>query len=335
MTWDNLIITTPRDTMKRPSVYVLFWLTITIHAAEHPQFNVADWISVFPYDSLFRNDFPKHFDTTPADSPLDLRKPSGTIISTPKDLVQTIQIREVVSKKHKLLETSKSDVFVWGAGAGPKPYLTKIGGIPYRPRELPWPNKKGQPYQFVFQIYFGDSKDIIKEPVPGDVMVVFGNGEDFWGGKQDDILIEWHKVDEKVTLFESKDVPKPSFYIPELYGCICRIPEYAQSMAAFDLEGHSESYLLDTVQATKIGTETRWIQGNEMKEGEHLLCVFSGPGMSRNPWPVVNVKDFPFDKDFKGYAGYQGKLCFELADAGCIYFIRDPKGGIRWEFQCY
>jgi hypothetical protein len=305
-------------------------------AADQPQFDVEHWKRIFPYPSLFRPDYPRHFNTTPPDSPLDLRKPSGEIICTPKDLIQVIQVREAVGKVRPLRETSHSDVFVWGKGAPPKPYFTKVGGVPYRPRNIPWPAQAGMACTFLFQIYFGDSRDLLKNPVPGDVMVVFGNGEDFWTD-EGSLIIEWYKADPAMKLWEAPDLPPRQFWVPELTGHLCRIPEYEGSAEAFEKEGHNEVWLLDTVQATKIGSEIQWIQGSKLQEGERLIAAFSSINirMKDNVWPLVDVKEAVHVESFKGYNGYQNELSFSMADVGCIYFIQNQQGKIRWEFQSY
>lgn len=304
-----------------------------VDAADQPKFDVEAWKKIFPYASLFHPNRPRHFNTTPPDSPLDLRKPAGEIICTPKDLIQVIQVREEVAKKQRLVETSRSDVFVWGKGAPAKPFFTKVGGVPFRPRNIAWPVKDGKACTFLFQIYFGDSRDLLKHALPGDVLVAFGDGEDFWADDKS-MIIEWYKADPEMKLWDAMDIPPRQFSVPELTGHRCRIAEYAESDEAFEKEGHSEIYLLNTVQATKIGSESQWIQGSNLEKGEQLFAAFSSINI-KGAWPLVDVKDFAFAEGFKGYNGYQNELSFSMADVGCIYFIIDSRGKIRWEFQSY
>ncbi len=300
-----------------------------------PRFDVDHWRTIFPYESLFHPDRPRHFDSTPPDSPLDLRKPGGRIITTPESLIQDIQVREAVDKVHPLKESSKSDVFVWGKPGPSQPFLTRIGGVPYRPQDSTWPSRDGTPCTFLFQLYFGDSRDLLQRPVPGDVMVVFATDEEFWS-HDDGLVIEWHDVDPAIHLPDPALVPAPRFPMPELIGHRCRIPEYAGSEGVFDGEGHDDTYLLAAVQATKIGTDTHWIQHRKLKDGETLFATFSSISINeKSPWPLVDVQDFPYAKGYKGYHGYQNELGLSMADVGCVYFIQDAKGGIRWVFQSY
>ncbi len=306
-----------------------------MRSVEHETIDVAHWRSIFPYESLIEKNCPRQFTTTPPGSPLDLWLPSGTIVSTPKGLMQIIQVRESVSKNVPLVETSKSDVFIWASGEPKKPFLTKIGGIPFRPKGMPWPSALGKKYSFLFQVYFGDSNDLIDRKLPADVMVVFGNGEEFFAGNDSDLRIEWFHSTKNFPVMSASELPKPEFYIPTLHGVYCRIPEFSGDTEKFESNGRNEAYLLSVCQATKIGKEPFWIQGDSSENGESVFFVFSGPSIRKQEWPLVDVKEFSFSDEFKGYSGYQNELSFSMGDVGCLYFIISPTGRVRWVFQCY
>ena len=54
------------------------------------------------------------------------------------------------------------------------PYLTKLGGIPHRNSTKPWPvDGNNKPYTFVAKFCFMDSKDIVSNKIPDDVMLLF------------------------------------------------------------------------------------------------------------------------------------------------------------------
>ena len=66
------------------------------------------------------------------------------------------------------------DVFVFGLGAPKSPQLTKIGGVPFRPKDQAWPSRDGVALNFIGQICFTDSFDIVsRDDCSGDVLLVF------------------------------------------------------------------------------------------------------------------------------------------------------------------
>ena len=316
-------------------ILLLFTVTMQLFCAEQESYDVDNWKQKYPYHTLIDNECPRHFDSTPKDSPLDLRIPGGTIIDTPKSLIQVIQVRELDNQAAQILETSKSDVFVWSKGEPAKPYHTKIGGIPFRPSKIPWPQKDGVNYTFVMQVYFGDSLDILDDKLPGDVLLIYGLGEDFWAGNQSDLLLEWMNSKGESKLIDPSELPPSGFYVPILHGVICRIPEYSDGNDIFEKMGRNVSYLLARTQATKIGKEPFWIQGDEKSEDETVFFTFSGPSFGIQNWPLVNAEKIKHENEFKGYGGYQNEISFSMGDAGCIYFLINKDGNIRWMFQCY
>ena len=74
------------------------------------------------------------------------------------------------------------DVFVWGKGDPPNRRMTRVGGIPFLPKRVPWPNVKNMSTQFLCQFDFRDSKDLVGQTVardlPGDLLLVFTLSQD-------------------------------------------------------------------------------------------------------------------------------------------------------------
>ena len=69
-----------------------------------------------------------------------------------------------------------SHIFVMSIGEPPQPHLTKIGGLPYLPRDVAWPlDDDFSPMPFIGQIYFSDSLSILPCDLPGDVLLFFGD----------------------------------------------------------------------------------------------------------------------------------------------------------------
>ena len=64
---------------------------------------------------------------------------------------------------------SPTDLCVWGLGEAPRREMTKVGGVPYLRRDVPWPKSGRKPWTFFFQINFADSRDLVDD-LPGDVL---------------------------------------------------------------------------------------------------------------------------------------------------------------------
>lgn len=123
----------------------------------------------------------------------DLDGPLAENICSPVDIVRLESLRRLSRIADDVGPGSPTDLFALAAGEPPQPYLSKVGGIPYRPAELPWPTEYGSRHSdcglFLGQLYFGDSRDLVGE-TPGDVLLVFGNE-----GLYDEFFhFEWHNV---------------------------------------------------------------------------------------------------------------------------------------------
>ena len=88
-----------------------------------------------------------------------------------------------------------TDVFVWAIGEPERRDVTKVGGLPYWPTHQLWPERPdGEPCQFLAQINFTDSTDLVPE-LPGDILLVFAKDSDEWmWGRADALHLAWQKV---------------------------------------------------------------------------------------------------------------------------------------------
>lgn len=128
------------------------------------------------------------------------QKLDGETIGSPFDIYSVETIRKRLElEKHP---SHPADVFVWGEGEPAKPYLTKIGGVPYYPREF-WPHTENddKPYIFLAQICFVDSKDVLPFPLPGDVLSIFMrhdlNGPCLVCYKPVDLYFQWVRIGDQ------------------------------------------------------------------------------------------------------------------------------------------
>jgi hypothetical protein len=83
-------------------------------------------------------------------------------------VIDRIRERDGVRAPHGV----PADWFVWGTGEGPYRAVTKLGGVPYLPTAMPWPERDGTVGDFYAQLVFADSRDLVPE-LPGDVLLVF------------------------------------------------------------------------------------------------------------------------------------------------------------------
>lgn len=300
----------------------------------HPVFDFARWRRNFPIETFEKKEGPRQFDTTKPGDPLDLWKASGQIITSPAHLCEVELIRERVRAKHDLGEAVPVDIFVWRYGPPDKPYLTKIGGVPHRERSAPWPTgKDGKPFTFVAQFCFADSRDIVSDKIPNDVMLIFFRDSNSFAGGPEWVRLEWTPISLRDPI-RKEDCPAPAFPVPELSGEIHRCNEYPDSWDVFEQEGHYSVYLLVTSQSTKIGRETFFIQSDPRDLEQELICALSSI-QTAEIWPFTNMERLPEVE--KGNNEHYGWGPYEMMfhDVGCMFFMIDGKGRITWDGACY
>jgi hypothetical protein len=299
----------------------------------HRKVDIAHWSRQFPLADFEKQEGPRQFKTTKPGDPLDLWKARGRIISSPVDLAVTEQVRERAVKLKKLGPAVLVDLFLWAVGAPEHPYLTKIGGVPHRSKAKPWPKSKaGKPMTFVAQICFLDSKDIVSKALPGDVMLMFFKNADSHFGKPGDVHIEWSSR-ELADPVAKKDCPVPAFPVPELAAVIYRTREYPEGLEAFEELGHDQPWLFATTQSTKIGQATWFIQHDPRRKGEELLCTFNSLQPAER-WPFTNRESLTASEKSGGMHG-RTHFTIMFGDVGCMYFLIDRSGKVRWQSDCY
>ena len=229
------------------------------------------------------------------------------------------------------------DIFMWSVAPPAKPFLTKLGGTPHRESTRPWPTDNGRPYTFVAQFCFADSRDIVSESLPGDVILIFFKAASAFLEK-DSVHIEWSSIQLESAL-TAAECPPPSFAVPQLSGQIFRTNEYPESWDVFDQAGHDRCYLFPTTQSTKIGRETFFIQDDPRDTDIELLCALNSVKPTTYPtptkWPFVDLETLPDDGDKPNGNSARGKYQLMFADVGCMYFMIDKQGTVTWAWDCY
>jgi hypothetical protein len=97
----------------------------------------------------------------------------GRAVTSPADICNNEHLRKAIRDQVDWGRAVPVDIFVFAEGEPPDPFVTKIGGVPYRPSAKAWPVlSDGQLMTFVGQICFADSFDLTGE-LPGAVLLVF------------------------------------------------------------------------------------------------------------------------------------------------------------------
>jgi hypothetical protein len=306
-------------------------------ALSHPRVDFEHWAKRFPIETFHKTSGIRRYDTTDPDNPLDLWKPCGVAITSPAHLCNVELVRKEYARTRDLGRSVPVDMFVWSVAPPEKPYLTKLGGVPHRESNRPWPQREGKPYTFVGQFCFADSRDIVSPQLPDDVMLIFfGNASSIYD--RETVHIEWSalKLESPLT---AEQCPAPSFTVPRLSGHIHRTSEYPDSWDVFCQEGHNQCYLFPTTQSTKIGRETFYVQNDPRGPDDELICALNSvdplawpPGAK---WPFIGLETLPDGWDKRGEHFEWGHYRMMFADVGCMYFMIDKKGTVTWSWDSH
>ena len=287
-------------------------------------------------------------------------KLDGETIGSPFDIYSVETIRKRLGfEGYSSLPT---DVFVWSEGEPKKPYLTKIGGLPYLPKDVPWPSDaEGKPYLFVTQICFVDSKDIVPVPVPGDVLLMFVR-HDGWDGEYlqcydpEDLHFQWVKIADQ-PMWDQQAMNENGLRSVELSltGVIHRTLDYEftdiidkrldRARARNQFAKFFTTYLVPAMSGTKIGGIPHYIQdgppgrddvnmyhvSKRMWDEAAYICQFTSLSFSyETPFPLCNR-----EKPFRLYVENEGCGRLNIGDCGSIYLFLKPDGTIVWMEECY
>jgi hypothetical protein len=223
-------------------------------------------------------------------------------------------------------------------GEPPDRHVTKTGGLPYRPAQMPWPvTDDGTPMSFLAQINFADSKDITGS-LPGDLLLVFTPDSD---GCIERLHTEWQMLGHG-DLISTNAIPEQAWRPDPCYGHIFRTTSYPDAKRqpeAADteypmcrgLEIWSDFHLLQ-YQATQIGTAPFFIQpGDDDLPGRVLCAISSVQPPQHEPYPWVNHSEPLMPEDVWRYDDNY----LMLGDMGCIYISIDDAGDLHFTESCY
>jgi hypothetical protein len=282
------------------------------------RFNIDEWIPRFSLDP-------------------NAERYSGDIITGPSQVGNNELLRRGMQDQYVWGSATPADVFVMADGEPLHRDVTKIGGLPYRPTNAPWPtNETGEPLLFLGQFNFADSRDITGN-LPGDVLLIFADFEDDFSKS---VVFEWREFGLE-NLVTAEAIPVHPHAFQPCYGHIWRTANYpdANDVARPKVEKYPKchgkdvwsDYHIPWIQGTQIGTAPFFIQGVPELPGR-VLCTISSvqPEQHRSfPWinradPLMPEGEWNFD---------QKHLMF--GDMGCLYISIDDEGHLHWAEQCY
>ncbi|MEM9420139.1 MAG: DUF1963 domain-containing protein [Planctomycetota bacterium] len=257
-------------------------------------------------------------------------------INSPLDLARVERYRRQAAVHVEIGSTTPCDIFVWSQHVGfdEDQRLTRLGGLPWRDRKLAWPTDgQGHFLQFLGQINFSDSTDLVPFELPGEVLLFFGS----WGGGSvwsppDAIYFEW-APEELKSPFEFGDEPLSLCLLPFHYeGVIHRTVQYSdlkQADLAFETAGFEDSWYLGQMQGTLIGSRAEIPQGWPLDDdaGETLIACL-GSFYFSGDWPLCNVATAiqVVRHDGTSFGLTSDALSMGIQDAGCAWVFRTHDG---------
>lgn len=298
----------------------------------HDKLDIQHWNQVFPLSHLRQQatdfvlgrqaaDPASYRDQSAVDKHIELMSPRADSVTSPHDIAVIQQLRDEAKSALQSLPTTDTDVFVFSRGEPARRDITKIGGLPYWPRKAKWPRRfLGKPKTFLAQFCFSDSKDITGA-LPGDVLLVFGEGGPANNIMSDSLVFLWRSLGE-TDLVSEPDVPDDCFTVMPCYGTLYRTVDYAANDGGVDR--------LMAIEGTKIGGVPYWIQYPEPAAGRFLCALGSVQPDCRREYPWLNVR-----KPITEFQECHSPTMLMWGDAGSLYLYIDSRGNICPVMQCY
>jgi hypothetical protein len=258
-------------------------------------------------------------------------------ITSPYNIIAVEWLRQQSNKQAGIRPLVPADVFLFAHGEPEIRHVTKVGGMPYRPADKPWPMSKPglwppvpKPMTFLAQFCFANSLDIVSD-LPGEVLLIFAENEEF--ARPEALYFEWYPLG-LTNLVRAADVPPPGWEFVVCYGYRHRTVDYPLARNAFGYGEYTDDDLA-ILPATKIGGTPSFIQGdpNRNQEPDNRPGRFLGqlaqicPEFDR-PYPWIN------QASSISLWSSSAKDVLTLVDAGYVYLFLDDRNEVCWEFMC-
>jgi len=260
---------------------------------------------------------------------------SGCPITGPNDLCNNEWLRRELEGEYDWGPPVPVDVFVMSKGEPENRAATKIGGLPYRSRNLPWPlARSGSPLELIAQFNFTNSADIVGS-LPGDLLLVFGDVADEALGP---LHMEWQRLGLE-DLIQPADLPEDCNAIAPCFGNRCRMMSYPDASQRTDSKYPQcrgkdvwSPYWIPELQATQIGRAPFFVQGgDDSLPGQPLCTIASVQSDCHQHYPWVNVPDPISPERIRSYVGDE----LMIGDLGCIYISIEDNGTLHATESCF
>jgi hypothetical protein len=222
------------------------------------------------------------------------------------------------------------EYIAWSLGEPVNRSATKVGGLPYRPRNLPWPigHDDSMPMDFLAQFNFSNSQDIFQNlHLPGDVLLIFRERH------EDRFHTEWHRHGLN-DLVRPRDVPQiPESFPGEkavstpMFGHLWRTSDYPELGTRDDQQVRT----LACLSASKIGGMPGLLPPKPFEHSKFLCKLASIQVPVEFPWPFVNSKRAP--KPSCSWSKAYNALM--IGDLGALYCFADERGNVACVSQCH
>lgn len=229
-----------------------------------------------------------------------------------------------------------TDLFVWATGEPPHRAMTKLGGVPFLPAAMAWPERDGTTADFCAQLNFADSRDLVPE-LPGDVLLVFRFHDldhSSWSRELYDFrwvsLREPEPIAPAAVRHSRNGGRDPG---PVLHGYRVRTVDLPDQVERIRNDPSLPSCSLHHSEATKIGgaaTDAQSLQQPEVPEDHRFLGQITGV------WPAVGVPWPSVDREEPVAAypdpAYRARTVGPGDGITCLYL--DGRGDVQVRFSC-
>lgn len=246
----------------------------------NPQLNIQEIVQCFPGQVVGTHGKPVYNLMSPFD--VALRENQLQVVQSELDLGAAIP----------------AHYFVYALGEAPTREQSRIGGLPYRPRNLKWPcDADGKPKEFICQIDFSDSRSLLPS-IPGEVLLLFASVE---GLDEEEFKLEWYPAG-LTDLVQATDLPKFQFTFPMV----------RESVHCYLYETHDFPEAINRLRGTRFekwktlglpcGSKIGGHQESDVKETKHIFTLESVRLGTDDPYPFVNLKGWqaPSLRDWLG-----------------------------------
>jgi hypothetical protein len=262
---------------------------------------------------------------------------SGEIICGPCDLCNNEHLRRMLVDQIHWGPPILTDIFVMAKGEPDLRHVTKLGGLPHRPRDLPWPKTSyGNPMTFLGQFCFLDSLDLAG-PIPNDILLIFLDSRNEIPEK---LYFEWYPFGIP-DLITAAEIPKQPYAFASCYGHICRVQNFSNALPDPFIRDEKVEicgmevlslYWIYQYQGTQIGTAPFYVQGNPGLPGRPLCSISTAVPADGVPFPWVNHADPIGEVEAPSIMKFLKQYLY-FEDSGCIYINIDDNYGLHFVCQ--